>query len=253
MDKNALKELKRIRKAEEKFRKAAHGRENVDWKKAIEDRIPDKTIAALKKGFGAAFRTVFNKGTDLISRLTFDTGTKYGMASEVKDSLYTAMLKSSVFRNSINGLITTAEGVALGSLGIGIPDIVFWIGMLLKGVYEEAESFGYEHESLTERLFILRVLEVAMLSGEAFDEKNHELELDMVNTLSVIPNAADVEDQIDITAEAFATDMLVTKFIQSIPVIGIAGGLTNPIYYRRVIKYVNLQYRKRAIFDNYHK
>ncbi len=253
MDRHAIKELKRIRRAEERFRKAAHNRENVDWKKALEDRIPEKAAAALKKGFGVAFRTVFNKGTDLIGRLSFDTGTKYGMTEDVKDSLYTAMKKSSVFRNSVNGLLTTAEGVALGSLGIGIPDIVFWTGMLLKGVYEEAASFGYEYESLEERMFILKLLEAAMLSGEAFDEKNHEIEMEMVSTLSVIPTAEDVEDQIEKTADAFATDMLVTKFIQSFPVVGIAGGITNPIYYRRVLKYVNLEYRKRKIFDGYYK
>lgn len=251
MDKATLRELKRIRRAEERFRNAAHARAGLDWKQSIEDKIPDKANDALKKAFGLAFRTVFNKGTDFIGRMTIDTGNKYGVMEDAQNSLYTAMKKSSVFRNSVNGLLTTAEGVALGSLGIGVPDIVLWTGMLLKGVYEEASYFGYSYETVEEKLFILKILEASMLTGEKFDLKNHAIEMEMVNTLTVIPNTDDLEEQIEITADALATDMLVTKFIQSIPVVGIVGGLTNPIYYRRVLKYVNLQYRKRVIFDNY--
>ena len=251
MEKTALKELKRIRRAEERFRKAAHWRAEVEWKKAFEERVPDKALEALKKGFDFAFRTVFNRGTNVIGALTFDTGNKYDKEADEENSLLTLLKKSPAFRNSVNSLLTTAEGVALGSLGIGVPDMVLWTGMLLKGVYEEAESHGYSYESVEEKFFILKILEASMRTGEDFDRLNHEIEMEMVNTAHVIPDAVDVDEQIDKTSDAFATDMIVTKFIQSIPVVGIAGGLTNPIYYNRVIRYVNLQYRKRKIFDNY--
>ena len=49
------------------------------------------------------------------------------------------------------------------------------------------------------------------------------------------------------TAKAFAVDMLLLKFIQGLPVVGVLGGAANPVYYRRIMKYVQLKYRKRYL------
>lgn len=53
--------------------------------------------------------------------------------------------------------------------------------------------------------------------------------------------------QIQSTASAFAVDMLLLKFIQGLPVVGILGGAANPVYYGRIMKYVQLKYRKRYL------
>ena len=41
--------------------------------------------------------------------------------------------------------------------------------------------------------------------------------------------------------------MLLLKFIQGVPVVGIIGGAANPVYYNKVMKYVQLKYRKRYL------
>lgn len=41
--------------------------------------------------------------------------------------------------------------------------------------------------------------------------------------------------------------MLFLKFIQGLPVVGILGGMANPVYYNKVMKYVQLKYRKRYL------
>ncbi len=51
------------------------------------------------------------------------------------------------------------------------------------------------------------------------------------------------------TADAFALDMLLAKFVQGIPVAGILGGISNPIYYRRILDYVQLKYQKRYLLQ----
>jgi len=56
-----------------------------------------------------------------------------------------------------------------------------------------------------------------------------------------------LDEQIRETASVFAMDMLILKFIQGLPVVGIFGGVANPIYYNRVLKYVQLKYRKRYL------
>lgn len=41
--------------------------------------------------------------------------------------------------------------------------------------------------------------------------------------------------------------MILLKFIQGLPVVGIIGGAANPIYYSKVMKYVQMKYRKRYL------
>ena len=55
------------------------------------------------------------------------------------------------------------------------------------------------------------------------------------------------ENQIKATASAFAVDMILLKFVQSLPVVGILGGAANPVYYRKVMNYVRLKYHKRYL------
>ena len=43
--------------------------------------------------------------------------------------------------------------------------------------------------------------------------------------------------------------MVVLKFIQGLPVVGILGGAGNPAYYRRVMKYAELKYRRRYLLE----
>lgn len=44
-------------------------------------------------------------------------------------------------------------------------------------------------------------------------------------------------------------DMLVLKFIQGLPLVGALGGAANPVYYRRVLNYVQLKYHKRYLYQ----
>ncbi|MDE6055527.1 MAG: EcsC family protein, partial [Lachnospiraceae bacterium] len=57
------------------------------------------------------------------------------------------------------------------------------------------------------------------------------------------------QEQIKQTADAFAVDMLLAKFVQGIPIAGILGGISNPIYYRRILYYVQLKYQKRYLLQ----
>ena len=63
----------------------------------------------------------------------------------------------------------------------------------------------------------------------------------------MIPDDTALIEQISKTADAFATDVMVAKFIQSLPIVGVIGGVTNPLYYNKVLNYVQLKYRKRYL------
>ena len=64
--------------------------------------------------------------------------------------------------NRTNVALTTIEGVALGTLGIGLPDIIVFVGMLLKGIYQTALNYGFDYDSLDEQNFILCMIEAAL-------------------------------------------------------------------------------------------
>lgn len=89
----------------------------------------------------------------------------------------------------------------------------------------------------------------AMVSGQNWVSINSEVDNYIVESCHVTPTDTELKEQIDKTADAFATDMLVMKFIQGLPIIGIIGGAGNPIYYRRIMKYVQLKYQKRYLLS----
>ena len=140
----------------------------------------------------------------------------------------------------------TAEGICLGVLGIGMPDIVLFLTNLLKGIYETALNYGFDYESRTEQYIILCMMETALRTGEDWVVGNGRVDELLICDIAE-PSQTDFDAQIKATASAFAMDMLILKFIQGIPVVGILGGAANPVYYHKVMQYVKLKYRKRYL------
>lgn len=53
--------------------------------------------------------------------------------------------------------------------------------------------------------------------------------------------------QMKATAESLSTEMLYTKFLQGQMIVGIAGGIFDPIYINRISDYAVLKYRRRFL------
>lgn len=244
------KELLAVDKQEKKMEQAALKTKSAGWKTELEKRIPEKVYNGLESAFCKGFGVVFNQGRALIEKgynketvqadfavRDFAVQTK-GRRKELKQ-----MNKSARQADLINMTATTVEGIGLGVLGIGMPDIVLFLGNLLKGIYETAMNYGFGYETRREQMLILKMMQTALTNGEVWAEKNAE-----VNRLQFEENAeiteAMFQQQLKDTASAFAMDMLLLKFIQGLPVVGIIGGAANPVYYSRVMKYVQMKYRK---------
>ena len=247
------KELLSVEKQEKKMGKAALKAKSAAWRKELESRIPEKVYAGLESAFCKGFGVVFDKGRVIIEKgynkeelranhaiRDFAVQLKGGR-KELKQMNRTAK-KSDL----INVTVTTIEGIGLGALGIGIPDVVLFLGNLLKGIYETALNYGFEYETRQEQMLILKMMQAALSNGESWAQRNAEVEKILeLETFNISDEA--FKQQIKDTASAFAVDMLLLKFIQGIPVVGIIGGAANPIYYNRIMKYVQLKYRKRYL------
>lgn len=156
------------------------------------------------------------------------------------------MHKSAKQSDMLNLALTTAEGVGLGALGIGMPDMVLFLSTLLKGIYETALHYGFEYESRREQLLILKMMAATLSTGEEWRKRDRQVD-EMLMGIVATPTGERFDQQIKITASAFAVDMLLLKFIQGISVVGAIGGAANPVYYRKVMKYVQLKYCKRYL------
>jgi len=247
------KEWLAAEKQEKKLEQAAKKAKPAAWKTELERRIPKKVCTGLEGAFCKGFRLVFDRGRAIIEKgcgrdellaeyeIRDFAVQKKGGRKELKQ-LHNGARQS----NLVNTAVTTAEGIGLGVLGIGLPDIVLFLGTLLKGVYETALRYGFDYESKQEQLLILKMMKTALSSGEDWTRGNAEVDKILASE-AVEVTEADFSRQVQATASAFAVDMLLLKFIQGLPVVGVIGGAANPIYYSKVMKYVQLKYWKRYL------
>ena len=135
------------------------------------------------------------------------------------------------------------EGAGLGILGIGIPDIPLFTAVLLKSIYEIALSYGCSYETEEEQCFILRLIETALFRGGKLIQANQELN-DWIESEDA--SGSDRREQISRTSDALAEALLYMKFVQGIPVVGLAGGLADAVYLKRITDYADLKYRRRC-------
>lgn len=253
------KELLAVEKQEKKMEQAAQKAKPAAWKMELENRIPEKVYSGLESAFCKSFGVVFDQGRVIIEKgynkedLQADHAIR-DFAVQLKGGRKELMQmhRSAKQADLVNMAVTTVEGVGLGALGVGMPDIVLFLGNLLKGVYETSLNYGFDYETRQEQLLILKMMQTALSNGESWVQRNAEVdEMLALETVDITDDA--FEQQVKDTASAFAMDMLLMKFIQGLPVVGIIGGAANPIYYSKVMKYVQLKYRKRYLLNQNEK
>ncbi|MBQ2699335.1 MAG: EcsC family protein [Firmicutes bacterium] len=249
------KEYAALIRKEARLRRKATKAEPARWKERLEEKVPQKVYVSLQEAFCKAFELVFTKGVGIIER-TYDRNAieedhaVQDYAVQVKGGRreLKQLRRRAARAGTLNMALTTAEGLGLGVLGIGLPDIVLFVGMLLKGIYETALSYGFAYDTPAERLLILKMMEAALAKGEDFaacDAAVEELLCGGTAGESELPEQ--IEAQMEKTGSAFAIEMLLLKFVQSFAIIGVLGGAANPLYYNKVMEYVQLKYQKRYL------
>lgn len=248
------KELLAVMKQEKKMERAALAARPAGWKTALEEKLPTKVYDGLEGAFCKGFAVVFSKGRGIIEKsykkdTILEDHSIREYAVQVKGGRkQLRQISRTAKRSDLRNLaITTVEGVGLGALGIGMPDIVLFISALLKGVYETALNYGYDYISREEQMLILKMMAAALSGGEDWQERSEEIDNLMAGAAGDTSEEA-YQAQLQDTAAVFAVDMLLLKFIQGLPVVGIVGGAANPVYYRKVLRYVQMKYRKRYLW-----
>ena len=237
-EKELRRELRRVKHRETQLLTKSRYRKSISLESVLNKYLPDKLEQTLDSAFREAFRLIFDKGTAVIGK-TFNE--KKLRASE-GDTMEVQK------RWAADMLMTSVEGTGLGLIGVGLPDIPMFTGMLLRAVYQSASSYGFEYTTKTEQMFILRLIEAALTRGKEAEELSDALD-DLMHQIDVegFDYYGSLNEQIERTSKALSDETLYLKFVQTVPVVGIAGGLSNPIYMNKVKSYAEVKYKKRRL------
>lgn len=252
------KEWDDLKKKEAKFTEKRTAGPTSALINKLDKFVPDKLSDTLNEAFYKGFEVIFEKGTGVIEK-TYNKEKRENdyqlneYAAELKTDRKTArnFTKHAKSSKAKNLLMSGVEGVGLGLVGAGIPDIPIFIGMILKSVYEVALSYGYKYDTDGEKIFILKLIQTAMLDDEEFIRANAELNrlIDQAagSGDSFDDCGADKAEQMKATAAALSNEMIYTKFLQGQMLVGVLGGVFDPIYVNRISDYAVLKYRRRFI------
>ncbi len=239
-EKTLKKELTKARISETDFliRRKKQKQSYIDSK--IEKYVPEGLAGTLEAAFTKAFEIIFRDGTGIIKKT-------YGRGSSDNDDIVMLRNRARAILAK-DTVVTAAEGTGLGLAGIGLPDIPVFTAVLLRNIYQLAECYGFDYESKTEQVFILKLIETGLSYGESAEKLNDEL-----NALMEQIDNEDytyyglISQQIKAASEAVSKEVLYMKFIQTIPVVGAAGGISNLTCLNKVGRFAELKYRKRFI------
>lgn len=219
----------------------------------VEEYIPDKLRDAMDTGFFKAFELIFDKGTDIIEKTySKEKHESAYMTNEFADTISAgkngraAFSKRSGASRLKNLLISGVEGIGLGILGVGLPDIPVFTAVILKSIYETALSYGYDYDTEEEQLFILKIIETSMSHGDTLYENDKQINSFIYSDR---PFEISRKEQIRITSDSIASELIYMKFIQTLPVAGVIGGAYDMVFLNRILKYADLKYQRRRLFS----
>lgn len=257
--KNLLnKQLLKIEKEEQKILNKKPNKlvqeKLIPLKNKIESKIPQKVKNTMDIAFYKGFQVVFEKGTKYIEKtynkedinIQHDVNNYYIDRHTSKKSIRT-MDKNPNKSILINKSIATLEGVGLGLVGLGLPDIPLLISVILKTIYEISLSYGFDYESNNEKIYILNLISAAVTTGEVqgiYNTKVDELACNMKINGIVNEN---LDEEMKETSHNLFEVMVISKFIQGIAIIGVVGSITNYKVVNKIGKYASLKYKKRYL------
>ena len=246
------KEWEKLMNEERKFLLSRAVKRESFLNQKLEQMIPDKLQDTLDTAFAKAFGLIFDKGTGVIEKTYNKDELEKSFqinqfASEVrKDGKSLKKIsKRAKQSGSVNLLVSGTAGIGMGVLGVGIPDIPVFIGMVLKSVYEIALNYGYRYDNPEEQYFILLLIETAVSHGRELVERNQEIDEYIKHEKMPEPYNRDV--QIKLTSAMLSKELLYMKFLQGVPVVGAVGGAYDVVYLKQITEYANLKYKRRFL------
>lgn len=239
---------------EDPFWKKAVSKTTGSVKAKIEDKIPEKLEDTLNKAFTAAFKMVFQEGKVLIKK-TYNEETlkseyadkRVGVQTKGDRSLIKKLRRPAEKRYFKSLGVAATEGVGLGLLGIGLPDIPILIGNMIRTCTVSAQSHGLDTDRKDEQVYMLMMIRLAAMPVEERAAVNRQLDAlgDAIDSGKEI--FLDLEAEMKETSERLSMTLLFSRFVMGLPVVGVAGGLYNPVIVSQLHQLAEVKYEARLL------
>lgn len=252
------KEIKRLRRAERRYLKKQINKEPTRFEMFLKEKVPEKLESTLDMAFAKAFRLIFSKGSYIIGR-SFSTD-KLIREFELDTAELDTFGKRRNMRKfkrraeaagTTHTMATTLTGLVLGATGAWIPDIIVFIALLLRNLYQISMRFGYEYDTEEEQKFQLRLIAAAIQEGDDIVRSNKEI--NQIIKMGLSSDESTLDERIRDAAVALSHAMLYMKFLQNIPVVGAAGGVSDFVNMEKISDYATLKYQRRFLTDQLRK
>ena len=222
---------------------------------ALRARIPHSVQLNLERAFEKAFSLLFGpEGTRFLEH-TYAKRKLEAQAMQWERPLspdqarrkLSELKRTAALTTSLENTAAGVEGVVLGVLGIGLPDIPVLLAWLLRSLYQNAARYGFSYDSPAERVYLLLVLQGALTEGE--QRQTFSRRADRLGRALDHDWKADYNLEVELRAAAalLAERLLLVKFIQGMPVVGVIGGAANLSLSRAVNQFGTLKYKKRFL------
>lgn len=221
----------------------------------LRTRIPNTVRSNLEYAFEKAFSLLFGpEGTRFLehtyARKKLESQAKAWESplspAEARKTL-SALERGAGLTGPLESAAAGAEGVALGLLGVGLPDIPVLLAFLLRSLYQNATRYGFSYNSPAERVYLLLLLQGALSEGE----KRRELSARADKLGRALDHGwgtqFNLDEEVRKTAVLLSERLLLVKFIQGFPIVGALGGLSNFSMSGAVSEYGTIKYKKRFL------
>lgn len=248
------REIAGLRRAETRFIRKQVSKEPTRLDMLLEDKIPPKLESTIVAAFSKAFHLIFSKGSSIISKtfsvnkllLEFEADTasleEFGGGRQMR-----RFKRRAAAAGTTHTIVSTVTGAALGFVGGAIPDIVLFITLLLRNIYQISMKYGYEFDTEEEQKFILRIIAAAVQDGDNIARADREI--NQLIRAGLFTDESTVDERINEAAAALGRELLLMKFLQKIPVVGVIGGASDFIYMEKISDYAVLKYQRRFLMD----
>lgn len=248
-------ELLLLRREEQRFLRRKSPFSGLD---RFREKVPDGLERVLNRAFRTALGYFLGDGAAVIDK-TVPSDEILAEYKEREAAILREMTYESVRRldktaarsRSANLAFTAVEGAGLGILGVGLPDIPVFLGMILKTARETALRYGFDRRTPWEDSWFLRLICAGVLGGEEGSALFTEADrlAAALDLRSDEPIAEDLEEMISRTADALSAMVLTAKFVQGTAVVGVLGGAFNMIVLDRVEKACAIGCKKRRLLE----
>lgn len=237
------------------------------WVSLVEKKVPETLQNTLEAAFNKAFVAVFENGAGIIEK-TYQKDKQVRQYKTNQRRLdkegfqgkavrkFERQAKKTVRKNLA---ISSVEGIGFGLVGWGIPDIPIFVSVLLKSIYEIAISYGYSYNTDKEKLFILKLIDTSLMSGDELRKKDEEMNqlIERYYCEEYFPEEYGETDpfvtelqivrQIDFSALALSHELLYGKFVQGTTFVGVVGGTADITCLKKITDYAALKYKRRFL------